>query len=1027
MTDFDFCLITASSEKQAADFRALLRRRIDHGLYPREVGFYVFPDPEKGRIGSGGGTLLALSRFYDEARRRGLPGSESPASFFARHRILLLHAGGESRRLPCYAPEGKLFAPVPVDTSSILPPVILDMQLSLFFRFPWRRGEVVIASGDVIIDFDCDRIPLDRGDICGFAKPASPEQGSRHGVFQFDAQKRRVVDFHQKQSPDFLTRTALIEGTRECGLDMGIVALSPAFVDRFLAFGKEGGPQSVEARLARGEVKFDLYFEVMTACLQGMDEESFLLRLKDQSRLSPELQQRLHLYLHGFDLEARVTAKTSFLHFGTLSEFPEACRDMVHKGFRPFYDAESGEIAAEAGPDSLVFNAVETRSGPVPGGFFGENLHNCSLPPVPGALFIGLRDFSFLGARRDGGGGLFFPPGLCLDERREAGSTFRLVYGASDSFRPEKSLQGLTLCGIPLPRWLEERGLSPSDLWDEGEAFDLLTARLYPPLEGSLAGEAYLSGYWWEGRRDEATAGREPSGEEPARPSLPSSFLFEWGRAFKALPRRSLKSLNESADVLARDLERTALRKTLLREVVLRKTGWRHASLPDLEEAFSHPQDWPSLKEIYAGTDDPLLKAYRRRHLTALIGPVFDEPAAEIDFLGAASGAAPLSLAVKQDQIVWARSPVRLDLAGGWSDTPPYTLRYGGAVVNVAVDLNGQPPIQVFCRRTGERFIRIHSIDLGVTETVTDFAALADFRNPTSPFALPKAALTLIGLRPDDPASPASPAWPPSAPDSASLPSILDALGSGLEITLLSAVPKGSGLGTSSILGATILAALHRFFGLGVSQDELFGQVLQMEQLLTTGGGWQDQIGGVVGGVKYIESKAGLNPSPIIHQLDPFLFEDPQVRRHFTLFYTGITRLAKNILENVVDRFNAGEPAYLFTLEKVRRNAFRLREAIGLRSLPGLAESLQSTWQSKVRIHPGSSNEEVERLFRETRPHCSAASLLGAGGGGYALFLSADEKEAEVLRDLLRRRFESEKARIVDCSLNPQGLRVTTS
>src|SRR5205807_1233175 len=48
-------------------------------------------------------------------------------------------------------------------------------------------------------------------------------------------------------------------------------------------------------------------------------------------------------------------------------------------------------------------------------------------------------------------------------------------------------------------------------------------------------------------------------------------------------------------------------------------------------------------------------------------------------------------LALKEDQIVWARSPVRLDLAGGWTDTPPYCLEYGGAVVNVATLLNGQP------------------------------------------------------------------------------------------------------------------------------------------------------------------------------------------------------------------------------------------------------------------------------------------------------------------------------------------------
>jgi galactokinase len=193
------------------------------------------------------------------------------------------------------------------------------------------------------------------------------------------------------------------------------------------------------------------------------------------------------------------------------------------------------------------------------------------------------------------------------------------------------------------------------------------------------------------------------------------------------------------------------------------------------------------------------------------------------------------------------------------------------------VDLNGQPPIQVFCRRTGERHVRVHSIDLGHTETFTRFEELRDYRDPVSPFALPKAALCLMGLD--------------GAPSGArTLPEVLDGLGSGLEITLLCAVPKGSGLGTSSVLGGVILAALSRFFGRPVVLDELIRQVLQVEQMLTTGGGWQDQIGGLVSGVKCVESRPGLRPHPVIHQLDPFLFQDRESLGCFTLFYTGITR-----------------------------------------------------------------------------------------------------------------------------------------
>ena len=53
------------------------------------------------------------------------------------------------------------------------------------------------------------------------------------------------------------------------------------------------------------------------------------------------------------------------------------------------------------------------------------------------------------------------------------------------------------------------------------------------------------------------------------------------------------------------------------------------------------------------------------------------------------------ALSVYSDQIVWGRSPVRIDMAGGWTDTPPYSLYSGGSVVNLAIELNGQPPLQV--------------------------------------------------------------------------------------------------------------------------------------------------------------------------------------------------------------------------------------------------------------------------------------------------------------------------------------------
>jgi galactokinase/mevalonate kinase-like predicted kinase len=334
--------------------------------------------------------------------------------------------------------------------------------------------------------------------------------------------------------------------------------------------------------------------------------------------------------------------------------------------------------------------------------------------------------------------------------------------------------------------------------------------------------------------------------------------------------------------------------------------------------------------------------------------------------------------------------------------------------VNLAVNLNGQPPIQVFCRRTPERHVRVHSIDLGHTETFTRFEELLDYRDPVSAFALPKAALCLMGID-------------GTAARTTTLPGMLQCLAGGLEITLLSAVPKGSGLGTSSVLAGVILAALARFFGRPLVRDELMRQVLQVEQMLTTGGGWQDQIGGLVPGVKCIESRPGLRPHPVVHQLDPFLFQDAGSLACGTLFYTGITRLAKNILAEVVDQVNASAKAYLFTLRHMAQLALDAKSAIERRDQDGLADVIALSWEANKRVHPSTTNEEVEEILRATGPHFRGAKLLGAGGGGYALFLSPSAREADAVRDVLRREFEDQRARLVDFSLSGCGLEVSVS
>ena len=683
---------------------------------------------------------------------------------------------------------------------------------------------------------------------------------------------------------------------------------------------------------------------------------------------------------HPFGLGGTVTRSTGFEHVGSMAELPAACRGLLARRVVPFYEADGGEIRPLEAPDRIVHNSVDVELGvAAPFPVLVEGCSSCSLPALGGDnLLVGLENLDLPFA---------LPRGFSLDGRHLPEGRVVVILSAGDSLKPERDPARLVFCGKPLDEWLQERGLARGDVFDGGEGKDLFAARLFwlDPAPGQL--EGYL----------------RPLGAA-------------WTEAFRAARRLSIAEIGDRDDAVRREDRRVERRREALHALFRRGQGWREISARDFGAAFAGDEWRAPLQAWLERTDDALLRAYRERLFRAAFpgAAATAAPGPEIDYVARAGEGAPLRTALKEDQIVWARAPVRFDLAGGWTDTPPYTLREGGRVVNLAVDLNGQPPIQVFCRRTAERHVRVHSIDLGHTETFTRFDELVDYRDPVSPFALPKAALCLIGLA-------------GGAGESRTLPEVLDGIGSGLEITLLCAVPKGSGLGTSSILGGVILAALSRFLGRPVVLDELIRQVLQVEQMLTTGGGWQDQIGGLVSGVKCIESRPGLRPHPVIHQLDPFLFQDRESLSCFTLFYTGITRLAKNILADVVDQVNGSSKAYLFTLRHMTQLALDAKDAIERRDRGALGDVLALSWVANQRVHASTTNEEVEEILAATRPHFHGAKLLGAGGGGYALFLSPDLGQAEAVRDVLRRRFENERARLVDFSLSTRGLEVSVS
>jgi hypothetical protein len=121
------------------------------------------------------------------------------------------------------------------------------------------------------------------------------------------------------------------------------------------------------------------------------------------------------------------------------------------------------------------------------------------------------------------------------------------------------------------------------------------------------------------------------------------------------------------------------------------------------------------------------------------------------------------------------------------------------------------------------------------------WAHLADYADPLAPATLLKACLVALN-------------WVCGASDWL--------LEGGVEIYAWSCLPQGSGLGTSSILMAAVLQSLAMLLRRRYDTVALTHLVLLVEQLLTSGGGWQDQVGGILPGFKLSYSPGPRCPLP---------------------------------------------------------------------------------------------------------------------------------------------------------------------
>ena len=921
--------------------------------------WFCTSDPVGRKLGSGGGTAWLL-----EACRKEWAPEDSLLEWLPHEKRILLHAGGQSRRLPGYAPSGKVLTPIPVfrwARGQRLSQNLLSLQLPLYEQIMQKAPEALhtlIASGDVYIRAGKPLQEIPEADVVCYGLWVDPSLAKNHGVFVSSRQNPDKLDFMlQKPSVEELGR---LMKTHLFLMDVGIWLLSDRAVDLLVKRSHRDGELSF----------YDMYSQ-------------FGLTLGEHPRIVDEELNRLSvaiLPLPGGE----------FYHYGTSRELLSSTleiqnlvidqREIMHHKVKPH-------------PAMFVQNAdihfpLTARNSEIwiENSYVGEkwNLNRQT-------IVTGVPENDWV---------LDVPSGVCVDVVPMGDAAYvARPYGFHDAFKGGLDEPDTLYLGRPLMEWLQQRGLSLNEV--EG-THDLQAARLFPMTDS--IDELGLMMRWMVSEPD----------------------LLEGKMAWRKCRKLSADEISADADLRRLTAQREHFRRGNWLALA-RNHEYSVFYQLDLEDAARQfaayslplPAELPESAPMMTRVSDQMFRA-RVLQLEGKSYQMYEDGA----FGWMREGMTQAALAQKQhprldvyaDQIVWGRSPVRIDLAGGWTDTPPYCLNEGGNVVNIAIELNGQPPLQVYVKPNRDYRIVLRSIDLGAMEIVENYDELAHFVQVGSPFSIPKAALALAGFLPDF-----------SVNVYASLEEQLKDFGAGLEITLLSAIPAGSGLGTSSILASTVLGAISDFCGLNWDKNEIGNRTLILEQLLTTGGGWQDQYGGVLRGVKLLQTNSGMNQSPLVRWLPDYLFTGTEYQKCHLLYYTGITRTAKGILAEIVRGMFLNSGEHLRLLGQMKAHALDLYDAIQRGNFDEMGRLIGLTWEQNKRLDAGTNPPEVEAIIRQVHDYCLGYKLPGAGGGGY-LYMVAKSPEAAVrIRSILTQNPPNACARFVDMTLSDKGFQVSRS
>lgn len=918
---WDTVVLTASNGLQALGYQKQIDYRRSRDLLPSSTEFMIVPDEGDMRVGSGGSTLSVIRALKEKY------GS------LQNKRFLVIHAGGNSSRCPQYSALGKLFAPLPTMLDGN-PATLFDMFLVTMASMPGRFNEgMLLLSGDVTLLFNPYQCDFGAASAAVISFNEKAEIGKDHGVY-VKSPTGNVRKFLHKQSIERLKAEGAVDERDMCSLDTGTMWLCPEILEKL--YRMVDTDEKYRA-IVNDTVRLSLYSDIAYCLAEDSTLASFYRETPEGSFCDELTIARKLLWdaIGSYQIKLISLAPAKFVHFGSIPEI----MDLMNTGVAAYRSIGwEKQIASSVADRSIAaYHSVLRTGGKVGEGSYLEVSYVHSGATVGKNAYVSFMDVH---------DGVSIPDNVLVHGLKQMNGKFVCrIMEIHDN--PKKD----AIFGVPLSEAADILGVDLTDtLW---------TADLYPECDSMHeAVEASLNLY----RILVERTGDVDAWRNARKKSLMSGFndadpqaIIDWSAHMADIVRMdelrkaiaSAKPARDAASIL-RASSLTKTQNTWLRKET---DHLNTAELPDFSYAIRlYYYLGAALKnDEYTGK---CFKLIADTVIGATLKHLRYNEDAQIAF----------------DEIS-VKLPLRVNWGGGWSDTCPHCFEHGGVVINAAISLDGAYPVEVRLVRIKERKIVFDSRDMDVHGEFDTIEPLQRTGDPFDPFALQKACLLACGIIPKE---------------GGDLQGILARLGGGFEMhSEVTNVPKGSGLGTSSVLSAAAVKAMLTFMGIPFTDDTLYATVLAMEQIMSTGGGWQDQIGGITPGIKYITSEPGIEQKIRVEKINISEQTKKELDERFCLIYSGQRRLARNLLRDVVGRYVGNEPDSLYAHKEIQRIAARMRLALESGDVDAFAKLLNDHWALNQMIDAGSTNSLINEIFRSVDDLIDARMICGAGGGGF--------------------------------------------